>query len=89
MAEHRNAAVHIGQLNLRIPGRSAETGHRAANGIAESLARKVPAGMQRQLGALNVRIQVPAGASEAEISDAVSEAIMKTLYRGGKGASAE
>jgi hypothetical protein len=27
------SAIHIEQLNLRIPGNSAETGHRVANGI--------------------------------------------------------
>jgi hypothetical protein len=84
MAEHRNSALHIGQLNLRVPGKSAETGHRVANGIAASLARKAPAGMRRQFGALNLRVRLPAGASEAEICDAVSEAIMKALHRGGR-----
>lgn len=88
MAEHRNSVFHVGQLNLRVPGESAETGHRIANGIAESLARKVPAGMQRQLGAQNVRVRLPAGATEAEMSDAISEAIVKALDRGGKPTSA-
>jgi len=81
MNERRNPAVQIGQLNLRVPGRSAETGHRVANGIAESLAGKVPAGMRRQFGALNVRVQLPAGATEADMSDAVAEAIMRALRK--------
>lgn len=87
MNERRNPAVHIGQLNLRVPGRSVETGHRVANGIAESLAGKVPAGMRRQIGALNVRVQLPAGATEADMSDAVSEAIVRALHRSGRAAS--
>ena len=81
MAEYRTAAVQIGQLNLRVPGTSAETGRRVASGIAESLVRKVPAGMRRQLGALSVRVQVPAVATEAEMSDAVAEAIMRALRK--------
>ena len=81
MPEHANAAIHIGQLNLRIPGHSADTAHRVANGIGQSLAQKVPTGMQRHLGALSVRVQVPAGATEAEISDAVAEAIMRMLRK--------
>jgi hypothetical protein len=81
MAEPANAAIHIGQLNLRIPGNSADTAHRVANGIAQGLAQKVPTGMQRHLGALNVRVQVPASATEAEMSDAVAEAIMRSLRR--------
>ncbi len=87
MDEHRNLAIHIGQLNLRIPGESVETGHGVANGIALSLARKVPARMRRQLGAINLRVQLPAGAGEAEISGAISEALVKALHRGSNAAS--
>ena len=81
MAEPANAAILIGQLNLRIPGTSADTAHRVANGIGQGLAQKVPTGMQRRLGALSVRVQVPAGATEAEMSDAVAEAIMRALRK--------
>ena len=81
MAEHANAAIHIGQLNLRIPGTSADTAHRVANGIGQDLANKVPIGMQRHFGALSVRVQVPAGATEAEMGDAVAEAIMRALRK--------
>ena len=81
MPENNNAAIHIGQLHLRMPGTSAGTAHRVANGIGQSLARNVPTGMRRHLGALSVRVQVPAGATEAEMSDAVAEAIMRALRR--------
>jgi hypothetical protein len=81
MAEAANAAIHIGQLNLRLPGNSVDTAHHVANSIAQSLAQKVPTGMQRHLGALSVRVQVPAGATEAEMSDAVAEAIMRALRK--------
>jgi hypothetical protein len=81
MSENNNAAVQIGQLNLRIPGESAETAHRVGNGIGPRLAEKIPQGMQRHLGALSARVQVPAGATEAEMSDAVAEAIMRALRK--------
>ena len=81
MPEHTNAAIHIGQLNLRMPGHSADTAHRVANGIAQGLAQKIPTGMQHHLGAVSVRVQAPAGATEAEMSDAVAEAIMRALRR--------
>jgi hypothetical protein len=68
----------IGQLNLRIPGTSADTAHRVANGIGQGLAQKVPTGTQR-LGALSVRVQMPASMTEVEMSDAVAEAIMRAL----------
>lgn len=81
MAEPANAAIHIGQFNLRIPGTHADTAHRVANGIGQGLAQKIPPGTQRQLGALSVRVQVPTGATEAEISDAVAEAMMRALRK--------
>lgn len=73
------STIHIGQLNLRIPGSKDETGHRVANGIAESLAQKVPAGMQRHLGVLNVRVRVTEGATETDMSNAIADAIAKML----------
>ena len=81
MAEHANTAIHIGQLNLRIPGNSTEAAHRVVGGIGQGLAQKVPTRMQRRLGALSVRVQVPIGATEAEMSDAVAEAIMRALRK--------
>lgn len=71
--------IRIGQLNLRIPGDSAEKGHRVADGIAQSLVHKIPTGMQRHLGALNVRVQVPEGTSGTETSGAIAEAIVSAL----------
>jgi hypothetical protein len=81
MPENKNAAIHIGQLNLRIPGNSTEAAHRVANGIGEGLAQNTPTGMQRHLGALSLRVQVPASATEAEMSDAVAEAIARALRK--------
>jgi hypothetical protein len=81
MADHTNAAIHIGQVNLRMPGNNADTAHRVANGIGQGLAQKVPTGMQRHLGALSIRVQVPATATEAEISDAVAGAILRALRK--------
>jgi hypothetical protein len=47
----------------------------------QSLAQTVPAGMQRHLGALSVRVHVPAGATAAEMGDAVAEAIVRARRR--------
>ena len=78
------STIHIGQLNLRIPGSSAEAADRVANGIAKGLAPKVPNGMQRHLGALSVRVQVPASATEAEVSSGIAEAIVTALRMGNR-----
>jgi hypothetical protein len=82
MAEQTNSAIQIGQLNLRVPGSSADSANRVADGIAHGLGQRIPTGMQRHLGALSVRVQVPAGATEAEMSDAVAGAIVTALRRG-------
>jgi hypothetical protein len=81
MPENKNAAIQIGQLNMRIPGSNAEAGRRMADGIAQNLAQRVPAGMERHIGALNVRVQQPASGTEAEMSDAVAEAIVRALRK--------
>jgi len=82
MSEKNNAAVDIEQLNLQVPGTSVDAGHRLVTGIGQSLAQRIPAGMQGRIGALSVRVQVPAGASEAETSDAIAGAIMNALQKG-------
>ncbi len=79
MIEGRTPAIQIGQLNLRLPGNSAEVGHRVAHGIAESLAQQVPPGLQGQFGALNLRVRLPPGASEGEMSGAIAKAIINRL----------
>ncbi|MDY0042647.1 MAG: hypothetical protein RBS57_20240 [Desulforhabdus sp.] len=81
------STLHIGQLNVRVPGKNVETGRAMADGVAKSLARNVRPHMQYQLGAMNVRVQAVAGTSEAEMSHAIAEAIGKAIQRGGKAAT--
>lgn len=75
------AGVHIGQLNLRMPGSDTDSAQRVAGAIVERLAQTVPAGLRRHLGALSVRVQLRAGASESDMSDAVTGAIVKALRK--------
>jgi hypothetical protein len=82
MADRNSPALQIGQLNLSVPGQGAEAGHRVANGVTESLAQQLPAGLQGHYGALNVRVPMPAGASEGEMSAAIAGAIISALQRG-------
>jgi hypothetical protein len=81
MPENKNTAIQIGQLNMRIPGANAEAGRSLADGVARSLARSVPAGMNRHIGALNVRVQLSSNGSEAEMSVAIAEAIIRALRK--------
>jgi hypothetical protein len=81
MAENRNVPIRIGQLNLRVPGNDAAPNHRMANSIARGLARDLSTGMHGHFGALNVQVQVPSNATQTQMSDAVTEAIMRALRR--------
>jgi hypothetical protein len=81
MGKHTNTPIHIGQLNLRIPGTSADTAHRVANGIGQELANKVPTGMQCRLAALSVRVPEPASATEAGMGGALAVAIIRAVQK--------
>lgn len=81
MAEGKPPSIQIGQMNLRIPSNSAEAGQRIANGIGESLAQQIPPGLQGRFGALNVRVQLPPGASEGEMGSAIAGAIINALQK--------
>ena len=82
MAEQNEPGVHFGLLNLRIPGDGPEAGHRVSNRVAQSLSRKIPAGMRSHLGALSIRVQVPAGASDGAIAEAIAASIVRALGKG-------
>jgi hypothetical protein len=84
MPDHAHVPIRIGQLNLRLPGDSAQAGHRVADGISERLARTVPPDISHRLGAVSLRVRVPAGATEAEMSDAISGAILHALRKGSR-----
>lgn len=79
MAEKITPTVHIGQLNLRLPGRNGAMGQRVAAGVVENLTRQLALGLEGHLGAVGVRVRLPAGASELALSDAISAAIVGAL----------
>jgi hypothetical protein len=81
MADTRSAPMQIGQMNLRIPGTSADVGHRIPEGVGNRLADKLPPGLERRLGAVSVRVQIRSGATEAEMCEAIADSIVKALSR--------
>ncbi|MEM9088862.1 MAG: hypothetical protein AAGC93_08980 [Cyanobacteria bacterium P01_F01_bin.53] len=84
MGDSNASGVQINQLNLRVPGRDAQVGHRVANGMAEQLAQQLPPGLKGEFGALTVRVQVGPGASEGEMNEAIAQAILQALQRGAR-----
>ncbi|HET8677654.1 MAG TPA: hypothetical protein VFO63_17775 [Blastocatellia bacterium] len=88
MAERSKNSIHVGQMNLRIPGSSAETAHRVADGIARGLARGVPSGMYNHLGAISIRVRTADAATDAEMSNAISDSIATALQNGNRSVKA-
>jgi hypothetical protein len=88
MPENNSASIQIGQLNLRIPGNGVERAHGVANTLAQSLAQQVPPGMQRDLGSMNIRVQLAAAATDAEMSNAIANAITNALQNRNRAAKA-
>jgi hypothetical protein len=58
MPEDKNAAIYVGQLNLGMPGNSADAAHRSSQWRWPGLGAESSTGMQRHLRALSVRVQV-------------------------------
>ncbi|HEY5895484.1 MAG TPA: hypothetical protein VIT91_19875 [Chthoniobacterales bacterium] len=74
-------SLSIGTMSLRVPGHDAAAGNRIAQQTAELLAAGATSASleNRHIAALRLRVQSPAGASEAEIARAVSRAILGRL----------
>ena len=91
MAEPQNGAVHIGALNLSIPGAGAAVGHEVARGVGEHLANaQIPPGVAaRHLGALSLQATARPGAGTAELSESIARAVIRAITNndndGGRG----
>jgi hypothetical protein len=73
--------LRIGRMDLRVPGHNAATGHRIAQQTGEMLAAGAAGLGNRRLGAMQLRVQAPPRANEADIARAVSRAILNRLTR--------
>jgi len=72
--------IRIGQLWLRIPGLSVAQAKR----LGEEVARRVALGVTNDgrtehLGAIELRISVPAGASESMLAERIAEQVLGQL----------
>jgi hypothetical protein len=72
--------IHIGELRIRLPGlpKSAarELGRQVAAEIAAGLPPRAPAG---HLGAVHIRLTMPAGAAPDQMPAAIARAILRSL----------
>lgn len=72
--------LEIEELVLRVPGYTRE----GARQLGEEVARRVAEGLSSQqssvnLGALDLRVNVPAGTSRSQLAKLIAEAILRGL----------
>ena len=73
-------AVRIDELRLRVPGLSAEEGRALGTEVARRISEALPQqGRAEHLGALEVRLAIPAGTPANRLAERVAEEIAKRL----------
>ena len=70
-------SLSIGRMNLRVPGRDVPAGERIARQTSELLAEGSTGLAGRQIGAMRLRVHAAPNASDTEIAQAVSRAILR------------
>jgi hypothetical protein len=81
MTDRRYSDVHVEQLTVRVPA-SAALGDAGALGapLADALALRLAGlGGDRRLGAVHARVELPAGASRAELITAIADAVARAV----------
>ena len=71
---------HVGEIGMRIPGTSAGFGRRVAERALELVAEQLPIAEAGELDRITLRVSTRA-TSEAALSHAVAEALVKALGR--------
>ena len=79
MRDRQNPSLQIGRMNLRIPAAGADAGRAVAERLPTLLEQQLPAGLERHVGAMTIRVRVPRGASSNDISEAIAASIVKAL----------
>jgi hypothetical protein len=76
----KRSDVQINELRLRVPASSSGEAKRIAEEAIAQVLRELPArGRPQQLGALELRLQVPGDASREAVVSAVAQAIIRQL----------
>lgn len=73
-------SVRIDELRLRIPGLSLEEARRLGDEVAHRVANGLEDhGRIEQLGALDLRLHIPAGTPRAQLAQRIAQIILSTL----------
>ena len=72
--------LRIEEMQLRVPGLSAEEGHTLGQEVAHRVADGLPDQVRPlQLSALDLRVTVPTGTPRGRLAPSIAEAILKGL----------
>lgn len=72
--------VRINELRLRVPGLSVDEGRVLGEEVARTLSDHWPEGIRsRELGVLNLKVEIPAGTRRGDIARIVGEHILGAL----------
>lgn len=72
--------MRVNELRLRVPGLSAEEGRAFGEDVARRVAETLSQQMNpRQLGALTLKVRLPAGTPHNQVAGAVAKAILRGL----------
>jgi hypothetical protein len=72
--------VHIGELKIRVPGLSQSAARELGRQVEAEIAAGLPPGRAiRHLGAVHIRVTMPAGAALDEMPAAIARAILGSL----------
>lgn len=78
--DKRAETVHIGELQMRVPGLSAGEGRAFGREVMRRVAQRLPAGGQnRALAAMDLKVRIPAGTPRHRLAETVADAILKGL----------
>ncbi|CAN5744509.1 hypothetical protein BH09MYX1_BH09MYX1_08490 [soil metagenome] len=69
----------VEQLTLRLAEVSAGDPHALSQSIFERLERRLPADATASLGSLQLKVTIPAHATQDDVADAIANALMRGL----------
>jgi hypothetical protein len=75
----RSETARIHNLHLRVPGLNREEAMRFGNEVARRVAEGLPRGRTLELGALDLKVRVPAGTPKDRLAQVVADRILVGL----------
>ncbi len=69
----------IEQLALRLPASASDDPRALARSVVERIERRLPADAVASLGSLQLKVTIPAGATQDDVADAIANALLRGM----------